>query len=57
MTTNRARAIAPAWMSDARIRRSIAEQIKQRRAKRRRALAAFEKAVRLAEQGEPAADH
>lgn len=48
---------APAWMSDARIRRSIAEQIKQRRAKRRRALADFEKAVRLAEQGEPAADH
>lgn len=57
MTNNRARVIAPAWMSDVRIRRAIAEQIKQRRAKRQRALAAFEKAVRLAEQGEPVADH
>lgn len=39
------------WMSDAGIRRAIAEQIKQRRAKRKRALAAFESAVRLAEHG------
>lgn len=44
---------APAWVSDARVRQQINEQIKQRRAKRIRALAALEIAIREPQQREP----
>lgn len=49
MRPNRETREAP-WMSDARLRRAITEQIKQRRAKRKRALDAFEQAIRSADQ-------
>jgi hypothetical protein len=37
-------------MNDARLRRSIADSVRRRRAKRMRELAKFESAVRMAEQ-------
>lgn len=40
---------APRFLSDARIRRMIAEAVKRRRAKRRRELSAFVSAIRHAE--------
>lgn len=49
MRPNRQHRDAPAWLSDARIRRQITEQIKQRRAKRIRALEAFELTLRDAD--------
>ncbi|MEQ1672839.1 MAG: hypothetical protein ABL893_18460 [Hyphomicrobium sp.] len=50
MTTHRTHTGAPLWMSDARIRRMIADAVRRRRAKRRRELALFEAAVRNAGQ-------
>ena len=52
MTNNRDVPMPPRWMSDARIRRMMTDQIKRRRAKRRREFAAFENAVRAAEQSQ-----
>lgn len=49
MTANRTSHEAPLWMSDARIRRMIADAVRRRRAKRRRELAQFESQVRQAE--------
>lgn len=49
MTAHRDHPASPLWMSDARIRRIIADSIRRRRAKRKRELADFEKAVRKAE--------
>ncbi|MBR2536184.1 MAG: hypothetical protein IKE66_08960 [Hyphomicrobium sp.] len=49
MTSNREPREAPAWTSDPRVRRQMTEQIKQRRAKRMRALETFELALRVPE--------
>ena len=49
MTHNRQLAAQPLWMSDARIRRMIADAVRRRRAKRKRELAEFEIAIRRAE--------
>ena len=38
------------WLSDARLRRAIAEAVQRRRARRKCELAAFELAIRRAEQ-------
>ena len=40
---------APSWLNDAHARRAINEQIKRRRAKRKRALQDFERAIHGAE--------
>jgi hypothetical protein len=50
MTRNRDQPERPRWMSDARLRRMITDQIRRRRAKRKRELAEFESAIRQAEQ-------
>ena len=49
MTHRRVAPVQPGWMKDARLRRMIAEQIRRRRAKRRREVAEFECAIRRAQ--------
>lgn len=48
MTRKSGTSASPSWMSDARLRRAIAGQIRQRRAKRKRELAKLETEIRLA---------
>lgn len=52
MTSNRNHPAAPLWMSDARIRRMIADSVRRRRAKRKRELADFERQVQRAQDAE-----
>jgi hypothetical protein len=56
MRPHRSGAAVPLWMNDARLRRSIADSVRRRRAKRMAELAKFERAVRMGEQlnGKPA---
>lgn len=49
MTSHRTAMPQPLWMTDARMRRLIADSVRRRRAKRRRELAEFETAVRSAQ--------
>lgn len=49
MTRNRSVGAAASRLNDARVRRAIHEQIKQRRAKRMRALETFERSIRAAD--------
>lgn len=49
MTRKRSISSAASRLSDERVRRAIHEQIKQRRAKRMRALERFERSIRAAE--------
>jgi hypothetical protein len=49
MTSDRDVTAPPLWINDARVRRMIADSVRRRRAKRKRELADFERAVRCAQ--------
>ncbi len=56
MTSHRDHPAAPLWMSDARIRRLIADSVRRRRAKRKRELADFERQVQRAQDADNGPD-